>query len=548
MDNPLVSIITSAYNVEMYIEQCIESVLNQTMTNFEWIILDNGCTDNTKIILKDYAKKDSRIVLLENKINNRIDNGIDVKILSYIDLVHEAKGKYITDLDSDDYIRHDYLDKMYTVAIKHQADLVACGTTMFFDGNPEQIGLRIPPLLITQDICDLLNDLERYYGTFRPTWGKLFEKNFYLTNIKYFFDRPSYMNHAGGDTLTCLRALRKVKSIVCLDEALHYYRIRQTSEYHSHLVVDRNKCYDLIYNESYLLLKEMETLSDTNHLFIIGVHYHSMLDCIKLVCNSINSSYQDRLIFLQNIVTSDVFMSYYNILDDKSKKYIKKEIYNAVETIEHDYDNTSRLDMYKYFIYRYFKANQMKVSSNNNDSSLLFFSSIFDSSNKFKFGKEDINLYFYNIIPKWFSNLIMESSININILLEDVNLFTAIVNNDIENVIRICNQLIINSNKKELRILSDLVQNIDIKRDNNLISMTKDTIKDAIENQNIELAFNSLLNIYNDIILDKDILYFRAYLSQLIGDKDVAVYLITSALVLYDKDNLLLDFMNMILN
>lgn len=538
---PLVSIITSAYNVEEYIEQCINSVLNQTLSDFEWIILDNGCTDNTKILLEKYAIQDNRIILLKNKVNNRIKNGDGIKLLTYIDLVYKANGKYITELDSDDYLNNDYLDKMYHAAIEHQAEIVACGTTMFLDNNPNQVVLRIPPLLITKNISDIFNEIENYYGTFRPSWGKLFERNFYLDNIEYFLDRPSYMSN-GSDTLLCLRALRKAKSLVCLDQALHYYRIRQTSGYQSNLFIERYKSYDFIYLESYSLLKEMGALTQKNHIFIISVYYNSIMDCIKLVSNSNTSSYQDRLLFLQGIVTSEVFMGCFDMLDNNSIEHIKSSINSALEIIEHEQDEKSKLHMYKYFIYRHFKGNQLLLSSNNNDSAILFFSSIFDQKNKYKWGKEDANIYINIIMPKWFANLVNEYKLNTNILFEDIVLFIAIINNDIDNVNSFFNQL----KNPEFKISSATTQNITTIINNAL--MVKDTIEDALDNNNIEVAINSLIEIYNDLILDKDILYYRAYLSRLIGDEDVSVYLTSSALVFYNNDTRLVKLLNDILD
>ncbi|MCT4543317.1 MAG: glycosyltransferase family 2 protein [Vallitalea sp.] len=538
--DPLVSIITSAYNVEEYIEQCINSVLNQTLSDFEWIILDNGCTDNTKSILEKYAIQDNRIVLLKNKVNNRIKNSDKTKVLTYIDLVYKANGKYITELDSDDYLRNDYLDKMYCVAIKHQADIVACGTTMFLDNNPKQMSSRIPPLLITKNTSEIFNEIANYYGTFRPSWGKLFDRNFYLDNLEYFFDRPCYMVN-GGDTLLCLRALQKAKSLVCLDEALHYYRIRQTSGYHSNLFIERYKSYDFIYHESYSLLKEMGALTERNHIFIILVYYNSIMDCIELVSNSTTSSYQDRLIFLQGIVTSEVFISNFGKLNNKSVKKIKTAINNAVEKIENEQDEKSKLHMYEYFIYRQFKANELLLTSANNDSAILFFSSIFDHKNKYKWGKEDANAYVNIIMPKWFINLVKENKININSLFENVDLFIAIINNDVECINSFCNQL----KNTEFKIVSSATQNITTNINNLLV--VKDTIQDALDNDNIEEAINSLVKIYNDLILDKDILYYRAYLNWLIGDVDVSVYLIASALAFYNQDMRLVKLINRIL-
>jgi len=101
---PLVSIVTPSYNSENYIADTIESVLNQTYTNFEMIIVDDISSDNTIKIVKKYQKKDKRIKLicLEEKGGASIARNRAIK---------EAKGKYIAFLDSDDLWKKDKLEK-----------------------------------------------------------------------------------------------------------------------------------------------------------------------------------------------------------------------------------------------------------------------------------------------------------------------------------------------------------------------------------------------------------------------------------------------------
>lgn len=95
-NRPLVSVLVPAYNAELYISEAIESILNQTFKDFELIILNDCSTDNTKKIIEKYAKKDSRILLINNEENLRIAKTLNkgLKI---------AKGKYIVRMDADDW-------------------------------------------------------------------------------------------------------------------------------------------------------------------------------------------------------------------------------------------------------------------------------------------------------------------------------------------------------------------------------------------------------------------------------------------------------------
>jgi len=112
--NPKISVIMSAYNSEAYIAEAIESILNQTVKDFEFIIFEDGSTDNTKKIVQRYSKKDKRIIPVYNKRNvgyvgfiRNLNRGLNL-----------AKGKYIARMDSDDIslqqrfkIQYNYLEK-----------------------------------------------------------------------------------------------------------------------------------------------------------------------------------------------------------------------------------------------------------------------------------------------------------------------------------------------------------------------------------------------------------------------------------------------------
>jgi glycosyltransferase involved in cell wall biosynthesis len=95
MKGPLVSVVMSVYNDEKYIGEAIESILNQTYKNFEFIIIDDASKDKSLDIIKKYAKKDKRIIILKNKANLKICKSLNkgIKI---------AKGKYIARMDGDD--------------------------------------------------------------------------------------------------------------------------------------------------------------------------------------------------------------------------------------------------------------------------------------------------------------------------------------------------------------------------------------------------------------------------------------------------------------
>ena len=140
MKTPKVSVIMPAYNTEKYVGEAIESILNQTFTDFEFIILNDGSTDNTAKIVKEYAKEDKRIKFIDNKKNQ----GFIASLNQCLDV---ANGEYIAKMDSDDVSLPDRLEKQ----VKYLDDfpnvgLVGCGyktfdKTEFEVINPANVGM-----------------------------------------------------------------------------------------------------------------------------------------------------------------------------------------------------------------------------------------------------------------------------------------------------------------------------------------------------------------------------------------------------------------------
>jgi len=109
---PKISVVMPNYNCEKYLPEAIESILNQTFTDFEFIIVDDGSTDKSWEIIQEYAKKDDRIIAIKNEKNLKICKTLN----KWLELV---RWKYIARMDSDDIAEKEWLDKVYNKIISN---------------------------------------------------------------------------------------------------------------------------------------------------------------------------------------------------------------------------------------------------------------------------------------------------------------------------------------------------------------------------------------------------------------------------------------------
>ena len=122
----LVTFIIPVFNSELYISRCFESIINQTYANFEVIVINDGSTDNSPIICNEYSDRDERFKIIHIK-NGGVSFARNIGIKN-------ATGEFITFIDSDDYIKNDYIETLVYAACSNKVDLISCGCTIF-DGN-----------------------------------------------------------------------------------------------------------------------------------------------------------------------------------------------------------------------------------------------------------------------------------------------------------------------------------------------------------------------------------------------------------------------------
>lgn len=230
-----ISIIIPVYNVEKYIRQCIDSVLDQTFKDFELILVDDGSTDNSGEILDEYGKKDSRVIAIHKK-----NEGCPA---ARNDGLKAGQGDYIYLMDSDDYLEPDTLEAMYESAVKNDADVVIADHYEFKQDGQQKVVRLFSKEFVTDDpkiISDLQNTVLYYCYSpyFTPEskglglaapWTKLVRSELILNNnllfdpdVKGIFD----------DGLFALNVFEYAKKVTYIQKLTYHYRILPGSLIH----------------------------------------------------------------------------------------------------------------------------------------------------------------------------------------------------------------------------------------------------------------------------------------------------------------------------
>ena len=232
---PAISVIAPMYNVEKYISECLDSLLNQTFKDFEFIIVDDRSTDRSAEIVESYISKfDGRLRLVKLQKNS---GGAGTPRNIAIQL---SRGEYIANIDSDDLFTKTALEEFYTVAKKMNADVVHCEknfvmTDDHFNGDlsklkitsSEQVKFVTVPTYETTKLNERIVKYSKsaYWGY---PWTKFCRRDFLMENdIKF----PTIMTR--DDIMFCFQCICLAKNYVRVPNVVNIYRIRDDS--HSHV-------------------------------------------------------------------------------------------------------------------------------------------------------------------------------------------------------------------------------------------------------------------------------------------------------------------------
>ncbi len=238
-----ISIIIAVYNVEKYLDRCINSVIKQKGDDIEILIVDDGSTDNSLKICKSFQKKDKRI-----KIVHQDNKGLSsARNFGFI----KSTGEYIWHIDGDDYIEENSVDIIRKYINKY--DILCFNFYNVFDGK----------ITKASDPRFYFNEEEEYILSYSFAWNKVFKRD--------LFDKNSFPenNHYNGIGIIS-SLISKTKKIKFIDDCLYYYVYRSSSiTYTRKFHLDEYIfCMERVYNSLYKEYPEAAMAYYINHLLL----------------------------------------------------------------------------------------------------------------------------------------------------------------------------------------------------------------------------------------------------------------------------------------
>lgn len=209
-----VSVIIPVYNVEKFLPKCLDSLLNQTIKDLEFICINDGSTDNSSEILKRYSNKDPRI-----KIINQDNLGVSAARNAGIKI---ATGKYIGFIDSDDWVDNNYFELLYKAAEKYNADIACCSITRCYNNGKVRSKLEITKEAVYTNANTKFKILEIPRKCY--VYNKIYNRAT-LQQLGLTFKEGVYFEDIGFT----IRALYHMKTVVTVPETRYYYRVNTQS-------------------------------------------------------------------------------------------------------------------------------------------------------------------------------------------------------------------------------------------------------------------------------------------------------------------------------
>lgn len=204
----LISVIVPVYNMEQYLERCVNSIVDQTYRNLEIILVDDGSTDRSPRMCDEYAAKDGRIKVV-HKVNGGLSDARNAGL-------QVATGTYIGYVDSDDWIEPQMYQRMYEACIEHQAQVAVCRYAKIYRDHVDREGNGQVTVFDREGILKIYLTDQPEYVVYNSVWSKLFAREI-VEGVLFPVGKNS------EDIMYTTKAFCNLKKAVYIDECLYDY-------------------------------------------------------------------------------------------------------------------------------------------------------------------------------------------------------------------------------------------------------------------------------------------------------------------------------------
>lgn len=259
---PLISVIIPVYNTKDYLPRCIDSVLNQTYTNLEILLINDGSTDGSGDICDKYANEDKRITVIHKKNTGQSDSqNIGLKVI---------KGDFVSFVDSDDFMMPTMLEVLMQKIQAYDADVGVCSYLRVDEPETNDLG---DDIVLTG--IEAMSDVFVSGGNINPeTWSKLYKKSL-------FNDICFPAGHTAGDQHTTYKLMYFAKKVVKTKQVLFRYMFRSDSI--TSVSFKEERLYNLVAGETAIKFVREKQLPLENHAlcFHIGLNLYLINQILK---------------------------------------------------------------------------------------------------------------------------------------------------------------------------------------------------------------------------------------------------------------------------
>lgn len=323
-----VSVITPVYNCEKYIRECIESLINQTLKECEFIFVNDGSSDKSKEIIEEYAKKDNRIKLINQKNSG-------VSVARNIGLKH-AIGEYIAFVDGDDYIELNMYKNLYSIGYENNIDLIISDFEQELEGKKIISKLDIENNVVIKERNIINKILPQFlkHEKLNSVCNKLFKREI-IEKFNISFPNGVAL---GEDGVFNINYFSNAKSLIYIDYCGYHYREVQGSATRNIFEKDYfNRALE-VYNEEtpeiYYKYFKNEYLNELKSIKFIN----NVISYTYIYFNPENNiSFRKRYKYIKNMINNEsvniAIKAYWNIIClDKSnyEKLLMKLIKNKI--------------------------------------------------------------------------------------------------------------------------------------------------------------------------------------------------------------------------